>query len=320
MADMIPNRVRSDLGHHKRSSRHTVSRRLRSGTEGHHHRQHAKETVQSAIDLKPPITFDHILRRDKKDSDSSRRGSSNPQQQQQPSQQPNSTRNVTPILEKPVRPEDVAKAKKENERREEELRQSLKDVEEVGMSSTRQLDGTYYAILEKASMLRSTVASLQQLADESRRMHSSFADDTKKLENNTEQSVQSFGQFKPQEKKINDLVSKLEDARGRTNQLNDQLESARLRVEAYEGRENEKATRRRARLNITWVTLLGVLLLVLSILLAKNRRAVGKQLDVVSERLVGLADVVDDVVAPLSSRLRPSPSEDPYLQKLFDKL
>ncbi|KAK5174101.1 uncharacterized protein LTR77_001181 [Saxophila tyrrhenica] len=307
MTDFIPSRVRSDLGHQKRSSRHAVSRRLRSGTEGHHHRHHAKETVQSAIDLKPPITFDHILRRDKKDSDSSRRGSSTAQQQLD-----NNTNNVPPVPEKPIKPEDVAKAKKENERREEDLKESLKSVEEVGMSSTRQLDDTYYAILEKASMLRSTVSSLQQLADESQRMQSTFQEDTEKLEKDTEQSVQSLGQFEPQEKRINELVSKLEDARGRTNELNDQLESARLRVEAYEGRENEKVARRRVRLNITWATLLGVLMLVVSVLLAKNRRAVGKQLDGVSQRLVGLADVVDDVVAPISTRLRPSPMRQKY--------
>lgn len=316
MTDTVPTRVRSDLGHQKRPSRHTVSRRLRSGTEGHYHRQHAKETVQNAFDLKPPTTFEHILRRDKKDSDSSRRGSGSAQQQQQL----DNSANVNLPPKKIVRPEDVAKAKRENERREEELRESLKGVEELGMSNTRQLDDTYYAILEKASILRSTVASLQQLADETRRMHSTFLEDTTKLEKDTQHTVEGFGNFEQQEKSINDLVAKLEGARGRTNELNDQLETARLRVEAYEQKENEKAARRRARLNMTWIMLLGILLLVSAIILAKHRRAVGKRLDVVGEHLVGLADAVDDVVAPLSSRLRPSPSEDPYLRKLFDEL
>jgi chromosome segregation ATPase len=205
-------------------------------------------------------------------------------------------------------------------KREEDLRESLKGVEEVGMSSTRQLDDTYYAILEKVSILRSTVASLQQLAEESRRMHASFLEDTSKLEKDTKRNMQSFGNFNQQEKSINHLVSKLESSRGRTNELNDRLESARLRVEAHEERENEKSARRRTQLNITWVALLGIALLVVALVVARNRRKVGKQLNVVGEHLVGLGDVVEDIVAPLSSRLRPSPSEDPYLRKLFDEL
>ena len=47
----------------------------------------------------------------------------------------------------------------------------------------------------------------------------------------------------------------------------------------------------------------------------------GKQLDSVGEQLVKLGDIADDVVvAPLSAILRPSPSEDPYLRRLFDEL
>ena len=82
------------------------------------------------------------------------------------------------------------------------------------MSSTRQLDDTYYAILEKASILRSTVASLQQIADESRKMHSNFQEDTSKLEQDTKQNLESFGNFEQQEKTINDLVNKLQASRG----------------------------------------------------------------------------------------------------------
>lgn len=318
MAEIAPTRSTT---HPPPPEQQKKVRGFRSATQSHHHRHrhHAKETVQSAIELKPPITFDHILRRDKKDSDSSRRGSSIAQQQQQQSDS-TATSALHEARQKYVKPEDVAKAKKENEKREEDLRESLKGVEEVGMSSTRQLDDTYYAILEKASILRSTVASLQQLADEGRRMHATLLEDTSKLENDTKQNMESFGNFEQQEKTINQLVSQLENSRGRTNELNDRLESARLRVEAHEVRENEKSARRRTQLNITWVTLLGIALLVVSLIVARNRRKVGKQLDVVGRQLVELGDAVDDMIAPISSRLRPSPSEDPYLRKLFGEL
>jgi hypothetical protein len=311
MTELAPTRSRTD----PQPDRHKKGRSFRSATQSshhhHRHRHHAKETLQSAVDLKPPISFENILRKDKKDSDSSRRGSSTVQQQQPP---------LPRAVEKPIRAEDVSQAKKDNERREEDLRDSLKSVEEVGMSSTRQLDDTYYAILEKASILRSTVASLQNLADESKRMHETFIEDTKKLEQDTKNNMQSFGDFQQQDKSINVLVARLEESRNRTNELNDRLESARLRVEAYEAQENDKLARRRTRLNIMWATLIGIVLFVAAVLLARNRRRVGKQLDMVSHHLVSLGDVVDDVVAPISSKLKPSPSEDPFLRKLFDEL
>lgn len=156
------------------------------------------------------------------------------------------------MAQKQVRPEDVDKAKKENERREEELRTSLKNVEDIGMNSTRQLDETYYAILEKASNLHATVASLQQLANESKAMHTSFEEDTSNLEKETKENLDSFGNFDQQEKAINDLVSKLQASKGTTDNLNDRLESARLRVEAYEASENAKQSKRRTRLRITY--------------------------------------------------------------------
>ena len=53
---------------------------------------------------------------------------------------------------------------------------------------------------------------------------------------------------------------------------------------------------------------------------SQDRRAVGQQLDTVGEKLVRLGDIAEDIVSPLNARLRPSPSEDPYLRRLFDEL
>ena len=333
MADLTQVRSKTDPPapeHNQRTDRPIIPKRLHAASfrskgqynpdkHGHHsHRERAKETVQSAIELKPPITFDHILRRDKKYSpDSSRTGSVTAAQAQADSprnaQQPDQRQKVN-------RPEDVDKARKENEKREEQLRESLKSVEEVGMSSTRQLDDTYYAILEKASILRSTVASIQQLADESHKMHSSFKEDTAKIERDTKQNLSSYGNFDQQEKRVNQLVSQLGDSRGRTDKLNDRLESARLRVEAVEQQENARQAQRRTRWHILWGSVVGFLLLVVAILLARNRRAVGQKVGTATEQLLKLGDIAEDVVAPLSLRLRAKPSEDPYLSKLFDEL
>ena len=329
MAEITPTRSRTDpAAPEAQQQRPLIPRRLHagsfrskgqynSGNHGHHsHRHHAKETVQSAIELKAPITFDHLLRREKKSPDSSRRGTGG-SNTPIPGQADGAGSLRQFEMRRPdIRPQDVDTARKENDRREEQLRESLKGVEQVGMSSTRQLDDTYYAILEKASILRSTVASIQHLADESRKMHSSFHDDTAKIERDTKQNLDSYGNFEQQEKRINELVSQLQGSRGRTNDLNVRLESARLRVETFEQQENSRQAKRRTRWQILWATAIAVLVLVVAIVLARNRKAVSRQVGTVTEQLVRLGDIAEDVVMPL----RASPSEDPYLRKLFDEL
>ena len=308
---------KNESKHHSRRLRATSFRTKLQHDEHHHrHRRHAKDVVQSAIETRPPISFDTLLRRDRRSPSPRKRYGSTEQQQQaniQPQQQP--------VAKKAVTAQDVERARKDNEKREEELRESLKNVEDVAMSSTRELDDRYYSILEKASILRSTVQGLQQLAEESRRMHHTFEQDTQKLEKETKDNLSNFNNFSQQETTINELVKRLQDSRGKTDLLDERLESARHRVEAFEQRESEKEANRRQRWRFVWGSLAVVVMLVVSILIAKNRRAVGHQLnDVVGNRLAKIGDAAEDVALPLHSRLRPSPSEDPYLRRLFEEL
>ena len=312
----LPTQEKSHL--HRRLHSNTIT-----GKHSSSRRHRARDTVQSAIDLRPPISFDQLLRRERKSPDSSRRGSAGHQQQRdlaewRAQQQAEAEREKR----ESVRPEDVEKAKAENAEREEELRRNLKEVEEVGMSSTRQLDDTYYGILEKASILRSTVASLQHLAEESKRMHKQFQEDAEGMEKESRHNIEGFGNFDEQEKAIDELVGKLKVSKADTEKLNERLEAARNRIEAYEKRELAKSAKRRKQLNATWGILLGVLLLVVAIVLLRNRRDVARRLDGVGRKLVQAGEMAGSVALHLPTDLKPapSPSEDPYLQKLFDEL
>ncbi|KAI6819694.1 hypothetical protein KC332_g9805 [Hortaea werneckii] len=283
----------------------------------HRHRDRAKDTVQSAIDLKPPISFDQLLRRDRKSPLTGRHESPSQQQrnieewqvQQQIQQEREARARVTA--------QDVEKLRAENEKREQELARSLKEVEDMGMSSTRQLDDTYYAILEKASILRSTVASLQQLAEESRRMHQQFKDDSGALETDTRENFDHFNNFEEQEKTINELVTKLQSSKDETNKLNERLEKARTRIETYEQKQEAHRAKRRKQWHAVWGTLLGVILLVVTVLLLRHRRDVAAQMGVVGQKLAAAGDVVYGAGSNLSQS---SPPEDPYLRQLFDEL
>ena len=183
------------------------------------------------------------------------------------------------------------------------------------MSSTRQLDDTYYSMLEKASILRSTVASLQQLAEESKRRHSTFKENTTKLEQGTKQNLDGFNNFDGQEKMINDLVGQLKASKERTGELNERLEAARNRIEAYEHRWNEHQKKRRQNWGIIWASIIGLIAFIFAVIAAKNRSAVGSTMHHV-------AKFGNEIASPIAAALRPtaSPVEDPYLRKLFDEL
>lgn len=321
MADLTQARSQTDppAPEDHRTQRSHLPRRLHAHSfrskgqwgSGHHLLgQSVKSSVQSAVELKPAINFEHLRRKEHK-SATNARGAATPLQAW--SEGPSAP--ATAAAEAPTRTADVAKAKRHNVKREETLRADLKKVEEIGRDSTRQLDETYYGILEKASLLRSTVAGLQLLAQESKEMHTAFNDSVGKLESDTAQTIQGFDNFDPQEKTINDLVRSIEQSKSTTEALNSRLESARLRVEAYEKRDNAKQAKRKIRLRMTWITILGLTVLAIAILIARDRKRVGH---VVERQLLRIGDLVDDVAAPI--RLKPSPSEDPRLQRLFDEI
>ncbi|KAF2173232.1 hypothetical protein M409DRAFT_17178 [Zasmidium cellare ATCC 36951] len=332
MPNVSPSRSRTDppapeQQHHDKSHLHrrlhsnSIRHRAFTGSKDHHHRHKAKETVQSAIELKPPISFDTLLRRDKKSPDLSSRGGTNdrPHQPQQDNAANWAAQHAIQTPKRKVRPIDVKRVRDQNEQREEELRESLKTVEEAAMSSTRQLDDTYYSILEKASILRSTVASLSQLTDESRRLHASFTTDTSQLVSETKRNLNAFGNFAGQESTINTLVAHLKSSKDHTNALNARLEAARNRIEAYEKREKEKQKKRRKNWWIVWGVLLGFVMLVLGVWTAKHRSTVGTRIHHVAKVL---DEFGNEIASPITAVLRPtsSPRENVALNRLFDEL
>ncbi|KAF2214894.1 hypothetical protein CERZMDRAFT_36897 [Cercospora zeae-maydis SCOH1-5] len=309
---MSPTRSRTDPPDerthlHRRLHSSSLRNRAFTGGEKHGYRHAAKETVQSTMDLKPPISFDSLLRRDKKGAESGRHGGSKHSHQHRTSQQQRDldewTRQQAELaVKRQIRPEDIEKAKRGNEKREKVLRDDLAAVEDVAMSSTRQLDDTYYAILEKMSLLRNTVSSLQQLAEESRSMHEKFKQDSDQLEQNSKTTFDSFSEFKPQEKTITGLVDQLQESKKRTDRLNERLEAARNRMEAYEAREKQNRRTSRQRWSAIWLVLAGLLVLFVGLLLAKHRGTAS-------------SNPIIAVVKPKAKL-----DQDPILEKLFEDL
>jgi hypothetical protein len=301
--------------------------------EKHGHKPHrsvrhaAKDTVQSAIDIKPPATFDYILRRgdrgdrdkDKRSPDSSRRGSLRAHQQPgQSSQDWDFAQQQAEAEKRRIKPEDVRRLRGENDRKEKELQGALKRVEALGMQSTRQLDDTYYSILEKAENMRNTLAEMQRLADESKAAREKFETEAGELEQETGKTMDGFGEFGKAEESIDGYVNRLAEAKTKTDGLNERLEGARKRVEAYEKRYRDSQAKRRKQWNITWGALLAGVVLVFALLIAKNYRHVGYQFNGLGKAAVVVGDIVDEIARPVTQKVMPSPSEDPLLEHMFE--
>jgi hypothetical protein len=314
-------------GHARNLSKklHAHSIRSKTHTNGGHKphrsvRHAAKDTVQSAIEIRPPVTFDSILRRgDRRSPDSSRRGSAIPPHGQGQGQDWDFAQQQAEAEKRRVKPEDVRKLRGENEKREKELLAALKKVEELGMQSTRQLDDTYYSILEKAENMRNTLAEMQRLAEESRSAREKFDLEAEELRRSTEKNMDGFGEFKSQEEAIEGYVSRLAESKTKTEGLNERLEAARKRVEAYEKRYRETTAKTRQRWNITWGSLAAALVLLLALVIARHYRHIGYQSNG-GRGIVAMGDVVDKIAAPVTQKLVATPSEDPVLEEIFAKV
>jgi hypothetical protein len=332
--DLYPKPTRSNTsperqpersyGHARNLSKKLHAHSIRSKTHTNGHKPHrsvrhaAKDTVQSAIEIRPPVTFDSILRRgDRRSPDSSHRGSAIPSHVQ--GQDWDFAQQQAEAEKRRVKPEDVRKLRGENEKRERELLAALKKVEELGMQSTRQLDDTYYSILEKAENMRNTLAEMQSLAEESRNSREKFDQEAEELRKSTEKNMDGFGEFKTQEEAIEGYVSRLAESKTKTEGLNERLEAARKRVEAYEKRYRETTAKTRQRWNITWGSLAAALVLLLALVIARHYRHIGYQSNG-GRGIIAMGDVVDKIAAPVTQKLVATPSEDPVLEEIFAKV
>lgn len=291
-----------------------------SAQHRHHHsvRHAARNTVQSAIDLKPPTSFDALLGRRQKSPEGSRRGSTNPQAQAQ--QEWDFAQQQAEAERRRVKPEDVQKIREENEQREVELRGALKKVEELGMQSTRQLDNTYYSILEKAETLRNTVQEMQRLANDTRATRENFESSARELEQDVTSTLDGFGEFKQQEETVDALVERLAESKRQTDTLNGRLEDARKRVEAYHRAYREQQAKRRKQIHITWSSLLAAAVVIVAILITKNRQHLDlpRWSDGIGDTLMKVGGVLNEAASPVTTKLKSSHTQDPVLESIFE--
>lgn len=113
-----------------------------------------------------------------------------------------------------------------------ELRTSLQSLSDQSLKTSRRLDDTYYSILEKVSILRQTIGSLQELSGLTKELHETFEADTKELAGDIRGQFEGFGNFEAQKHQVTTLETRIKVGRERADALKLRLAEARKNVEA----------------------------------------------------------------------------------------
>ncbi|KAL0938977.1 uncharacterized protein CTRU02_205587 [Colletotrichum truncatum] len=196
---------------------------------------------------------------------------------------------ITPPRGKVKKVDNAAALMEEKERtasRVTGLKKSLVDLSSFSTATTRRLDETYYSVLEKKSMLQSTISVIKELAVASRRMTSEFKREAGEMVREVDGQLATFGQFNEQESRIKTLQGRIETGRTRIQGLSERVDLVRRRIEGWERADREWQEKTRKRLRIVWIVM-SVLFAVLILLFAGAQyaqQAGGVGLEVAADR------------------------------------
>jgi DNA repair exonuclease SbcCD ATPase subunit len=112
------------------------------------------------------------------------------------------------------------------------IRTALKSLSDQSLKTSRRLDDTYYSILEKVSVLRQTIGSLQELSSLTRELRDNFETDTKELIDDVQGQYETFGNFDSQQEQIIGLEERIQASKKKADSLTDRLAEAKKCVDA----------------------------------------------------------------------------------------
>lgn len=127
-----------------------------------------------------------------------------------------------------------------------DLRTALHSLSDQSLKTSRRLDDTYYSILEKVSVLRQTIGTLQELSSLTKELHENFEADTKELLEDVGGQFDTFNNFDSQQQQITGLEERIVAGKKKAAALNERLAKAKERVDARTKSEvewNTKSTR-----------------------------------------------------------------------------
>lgn len=247
----------------------------------HHRHHHTRDTIQSAVQLQNPFSFDSYnrLRRShhnhnhassRPSPEHSRQGSLDGQLQTTEIQHPEAEDAIKPIT-RIIRPDDVVKERNRREQRAEEVSEALNALSRDAHTATRKLDDTYYALLERLGTLKATISSLQDLSTQATVARKEWREEVSIGKEKVEAKIESFASFEAQEQVVEELVWRLKKAKDGAGELEERLETCRGRLEDFQQKEHESRRRINKRWKLCWLSL-SVLVLAIILLIVWRQR------------------------------------------------
>lgn len=113
-----------------------------------------------------------------------------------------------------------------------DLRAALQSLSDHSLQTSRRLDDTYYSILEKISVLRQTIGTLQDLSVLTKKLQVNFESDTKELVKNVSGQVATYDDFQLSQRQVNALEERIKIGKQTANSLTTRLARAKERVDS----------------------------------------------------------------------------------------
>lgn len=136
------------------------------------------------------------------------------------------------------------------------------DLGKFSTTTTRRLDDTYYAVLEKLGMLQSTIAAFKELADNSQELNEVFKTESREVAAEVESQLDAFGQFDDQQQRIEDLQGRIQTGREKVQALSERVGVVQKRIEGWERADKEWQERTRKRLKVVWLIMSSLVCIV----------------------------------------------------------
>ncbi|KAI1500083.1 hypothetical protein F5X99DRAFT_387597 [Biscogniauxia marginata] len=133
------------------------------------------------------------------------------------------------------------------------LQNSLAELSTFSNATMRRLDDTYYSVLERLSMLQSTIVAIKDLASMSQDVNESFSEESNGLVSEIESQINSVDQFDDQQKRIQVLQDRIYAGREKAQALSRRVDVVRERIEGWERADREWQERTRKRLKVLWL-------------------------------------------------------------------
>jgi hypothetical protein len=202
------------------------------------------------------------------------------------------------------------------------------DLNTQSNNTTRRLDGTYYSVLEKVSILQTAITSLKELATMARQLNKEFKTESEEVTGEFQTQLDTFDDFEEQQKKVAYLAGRVNQGRDKIKELSGRVELVRQRVTSWELAEQEWQENTRKRLRILWI-LMGIIMaaLVAVMIIPKtqvpavtNGTLAGLLPENILNETINLKDLTVDTWNELRKKDEPEQEPDESRLRIFDEL